>query len=67
LIVVCCLHHNTIIDRKNIIDESIVLQGHHAFGYTQRIAQSPPQNDGEQLQMAIARHLYLLEAMSLNG
>jgi len=66
LILACCLLHNIVIDKKDVIDESIALWGHHNLGYRQQVVRGVPQNDSEQLQMAIARHLYQLEATRFN-
>lgn len=61
----CCLIYNIVIDKNDVIDEIVVLWGHHDLGYKQ-VVKNLPQNDGEQLQMTIARHLYQLEAMHFN-
>nr|PNR42818.1 hypothetical protein PHYPA_017649 [Physcomitrium patens] len=42
LILACCLLHNTIIDKNNLIDESIVLWRHHNLGCRQKVMKNVP-------------------------
>jgi len=58
LIFCFCILHNIIIDKNEEIDKSIVLWGHHDQVYRQQVVKDPPQNDAEQLQMAVAKHMY---------
>lgn len=57
---------NIIIDKKNEIEESVVLLGYHDEGYWQQIAQIVPANEGQQLQLAMAKHSYLLDGTRFN-
>ena len=56
LIVACCILHNIVIDRNDIIDE----------GYTEIVDRTAPEDEAGQLQLAIAKHMYLLEATCFN-
>ena len=45
LIVACCILHNIVIDRIDIIDEGLVLWGHHDEGYTEIVDRTAPQDE----------------------
>jgi hypothetical protein len=50
LIVACCILHNIIIDRNDILDESLVLWGHHDERYTESVDRTVPEDEVGQLQ-----------------
>ena len=65
-IVAYCILHNIVIDRNDIIDEGLVLWDHHDEGYTESVDRTTPDHEAGQLQLAIAKHMYLLEATCFN-
>ena len=66
LIVAYCIFHNIVIDRNDIIDEGLVLWGHHDEGYTEIVDRTAPEDEAGQLQITIAKHMYLLDATCFN-
>ena len=48
LIVACCILHNIVIDRNNIVDEGLVIWGHHDEGYTEIVDRTAPENEAGQ-------------------
>jgi hypothetical protein len=66
LVVACCILHNIIIDRIDIIDEDLVLWDHHNEEYTESVNGTATEDKVGQLQLVIAKHMYLLEATCFN-
>uniref|UniRef100_A0A7I3ZKV1 Uncharacterized protein n=1 Tax=Physcomitrium patens TaxID=3218 RepID=A0A7I3ZKV1_PHYPA len=42
MILTCCLLYNIVIDKNDLIDESVVLWRHHNLGYRQQLVENLP-------------------------
>lgn len=58
LILACCLLHNNIIDKNDLIHELIILWRHLNLEYRHEVVKNISQSNSQPLQKAIARHSY---------
>jgi hypothetical protein len=62
MMITCCMLHNIMLDRTDIIDEDLPLIGHHDEGYPrQRRPRALIVDEALLIQNAIVEHLFLLE------